>query len=199
MTIPGIHAKNKGEVMAIGFSPTLLETPERKGDETDGPSGTLGASIKGVVGQLGVRSGIKLLRRDSAASMSGTGPISLGPTLGGFPTDSPPPVALAPAAVISSDLSGDATPADLQVPDEMHVKPIATSPQPGTVALDTSPASAASDALKMVVERDAIAREKSIRKTGDHSRQESEQAVGGEEQKTLAVPEGGALEPQGDP
>ena len=207
MTIPGIHAKNKGEVMAIGFSPPLLETPERRGDGTDGPTGKLGASIKGVVGQLGVRSGIKLLRKDSTASISGPGTISLGPALvtsptpGGFSVDALPPATLAPAADISSETSGDtarATPADLQVPDEKQGDSIAASSQPGTVALDTSPASAASDALKMVAERDAIAREKSIRRTEDHARQGSEQAVGGE-QKTSAGPEGGVLEPQGDP
>ena len=206
MTIPGIHAKNKGEVMAIGFSPPVPETPERKGDGTDGPTGKLGASIKGVVGQLGVRSGIKLLRRNSAASISGTGPMSPGSnvvtslTPGGFPTDSPPPAALAPAAVISSEIPGDAVranPADLQVPDQKQVDPAATSSQPGIVALDTSPASAASDALKWVAERDAIAREKSIRRTGDHSRQGPEQASG-EDKKTFAT-SGGALEPQGDP
>lgn len=207
MTIPGIHARNKGEVMAIGFSPPLLETPERRGDGIDGPTGKLGASIKGVVGQLGVRSGIKLLRRDSAASISGTGTISLGPavvtplTPGGFSADALPPAPLAPAADISSEISGDtarATPADLQVPDEKQGDSIPASSQPGTVALDASPASAASDALKMVAERDAIAREKSIRRTEDHARQGSEQAVGGE-QRTSVGPEGGALEPQCDP
>ena len=207
MTIPGIHAKNKGEVMAIGFSPPPLETPERRGDGIDGPTSKLGASIKGVVGQLGVRGGIKLLRRDSAASISGTGTISHGSTVvtpltpGVFPTDPPPPAPLAPAAVISSEISGDAaraTQADLQVPHEKQVNSIATSSQPGAVPLDTSPASAASDALKMVAERDAIAREKSIRRTGDHSRQGSEQAVGGE-QKASTAPEGEDLELQGDP
>ena len=207
MTIPGIHAKNKGEVMAIGFSPPPQETPERRGDGTDGPTGKLGASIKGVVGQLGVRGGIRLLRRDSAASISGTGTISRGPTAvtslpsGGFPTDPPPPAPLAPAAVISSENSGDAaraTGADPQVPDEKQVNSIATSSQPVTTSLDTSPASAASDALKMVAERDAIAREKSIRRTGDHSRQGSEQAVGGE-QKTSTALEGEDLKSQGEP
>ena len=204
MTIPGIHAKNKGEVMAIGFSPPSLETPERRDDGIDGPASKLSASIKGVVGQLGVRGGIKLLRRGSAASLSGTGTISHDPTVvtplppGGFPTDPPPPAPLAPAAVISSEISGDATRAtqtDQQTRDEKQVNSVVTSSQPGTVSLDTSPASAASDALKMVAERDAIAREKSIRRTGDHSRQGSEQAVGGEQKP----PEGEDLEPQRDP
>ena len=207
MTIPGIHAKNKGEVMAIGFSPPSLETPERRGDGIDGPTSKLGASIKGVVEQLGVRGGIKLLRKDSAASLSGTGTISHGSTVvtplppGGFPTDPQPPAPLAPAAVISSEIPGDATrgtQADRQMPDDNQVNSAAISSQPGTVSSDTSPASAASDALKMVAERDAIAREKSIRRTGDHSRQGSEQAAGGE-QKAPTVPEGEDLEPQGDP
>jgi len=206
MTIPGIHAKHKGEVMAIGFSPPPLETPEGRGDGTDGPTGKLSASLKGVVGQLGVRSGISLLRRNSASSMSSPGTITLGPTVvapqtpGGFSTDPAPPTPLAPAAVIS-EISGGATgatPADLPVHDEKQANSTTISPQLDTVALDTSPASAASDALKMVVERDAIAREKSIRRTGDHSRQGSEQAVGGE-QKTSAAPGGKDLDPKGDP
>ena len=193
MTIPGIHAKHKGEVMAIGFSPPPpVETPERRGDGTDGSTGKLGASIKGVVGQLGVRSGINLLRKNSMASMGSTGTTSLGPTVvtphvpGGFPTEPASPAPLAPAAVIS-EIS--ATPADPQVPDEKQANFTTTSSQPGTVALDTSPTSAASDALKMVVERDAIAREKSIRRTRDHSREGSEQAVGGEQEAPVA-PEG---------
>jgi hypothetical protein len=205
MTIPGIHAKNKGEVMAIGFSPPPSETPERRGDGTDGPAGKLGTSIKGVVGQLGVRSGIKLLKRESMASISGAGTISLGSTVatpGGFPTDLPPPAPLAPAAVISSEISGDAAravPADLPVPDETQGNSTLISPQPGTVALDASPASAASDVLKMVAERDAIAREKSFRRTGDHSRQGSDQAGGGEQRASAAPEGGGDIEPKGDP
>jgi len=207
MTIPGIHAKNKGEVMAIGFSPPPPETPERRGDGTDGPTGKLGASIKGVVGQLGVRSGIKLLRRDSAASISSTGATSLGSTMvtpqapGGFPTDPSPPSPLAPAAVISSEIAGGtarAIAADLQAPDEEQGNSTAISSQVSIATLDTSPSSAASDALKMVAERDAIAREKSIKRTGDHSRQGSEQAVGGDQKASAALGEGD-LEPKGDP
>ena len=203
MTIPGIHAKNRGEVMAIGFSPPPLEVPEQRGDGTDSPTIKLGASIKGVVGQLGVRSSISLLKRNSANSISSTATnpmASASPTVaapqmpGGSPTDPPPPVHLAPAAVISSEIS-ETTPAD---PDESQVTSIAIGSQPDTVALDTSPTSAASDALKMVVEKDAIAREKSIRRTGDHSRQGSEQTGRGE-QKASVAPEGGDLNPKGDP
>jgi len=200
MTIPGIHAKHKGEVMAIGFSPPPpVETPERRGDGIDGSTGKLGASIKGVVGQLGVRSGINLLRKNSLASMGSTETIKLGPTVvtpqapGDFSTGPALPAPLAPAAVISPDIS--ATPADLHVPDEQQANSTVTSSQPGTVALDTSPGSAASDALKMVVERDVIAREKSIRRTGDHSYQGSGQVLGEEQKVSVAPGEGDPGDP----
>jgi hypothetical protein len=201
MTIPGIHAKHKGEVMAIGFSPPPPEIPERSGDGTDGPTGKLSASLKGAVGQFGGRSGINLFRRNSTASLDSPGinrMTSLGPTAqtpGTFPIDAPPPVPLALTAVISSETSGHAPRATLADPHASDERSKATGPQSGIVVLDMPP-SPASDVLKMVVERDAIAREKSIRRTGDHSRQGPEQTG---EKNAPAVPEGEDPDSKGEP
>ncbi|PVF97958.1 hypothetical protein CPB86DRAFT_706018 [Serendipita vermifera] len=152
MTIPGIHAKNKNEVMAIGFSPpTPPPGPSQGKDE-----GKIGTKIQGI-GNI-----YKLLRRNSVNNAQ-TNPE--------VPAVTPTPTTQLEDSPQSITQEIEVTPTPDNAQPSGGATSLQGSPKQRQGSMDTAPSSPASAALLSLVAKDELARRRSLtrRRTGSLS------------------------------